>query len=169
MPHATSFYILQMHIKKGIIWTSTSLVDMSTKEMSDISQQPPTDPPSADEGDEGGSLLPQERLKRFFLAVPLLSLLVGGALLVAEVIIIVLMLVTPAMLGVSEELALTATQRGVLGGVSILMLIEAAAFGIIDIGRVLLRNVDIYNKYYKCKCILFGLQKNGSVMIYNLY
>ena len=101
--------------------------------MSDISQQPPPEhTPAANE--EGHSLLPQERLKRFFLAVPLLSFLVGGALLLVEVTVIVLVLVAPTTVGITEELALSEAQRGVLGAVSVVMLIEAVAFGIIDIG-----------------------------------
>ena len=100
----------------------------TSKEMSGISQQP------TDERDSH-ELLPKERLKRFFIAAPLLSLIVGGALLIAEVTIIVLLLAAPSRVGISEELALTKTQRGVLGGVSIIMLIEAVAFGVIDIGK----------------------------------
>ena len=107
----------------------------SSKEMSDSSQHPPpeTDTPPTKE-EEGQSLLPQERLKRFFLAAPFLSLLVGGALLVVEVIIIVLVLATPSRVGISDDVALTKGQRAVLGAVSIIMLIEAVAFGVIDIG-----------------------------------
>ena len=101
--------------------------------MSDISQQPP---PSghAKKEDEEHSLLPRERLRRFFLAVPLLSLLVGGALFLTEVTVIVLVLASPTTVGISEELALTEAQRAVLGAVSVVMLIEAVIFGVIDIG-----------------------------------
>jgi hypothetical protein len=85
---------------------------------------------SADDRD----LLPKEKLKRFFLGIPIVSLLVGGALLIAEVVVIILVLVSPETVGISEEAALSRVQRGVLGGVSIVMLIEAVLFGTIDIG-----------------------------------
>ena len=126
----------------------------SSKEMSDISQQsPPEHTPATNE--EGHSLLPQERLKRLFLAVPLLSLLVGGALLLTEVTVIVLVLVAPTTVGISEELALTKAQRGVLGAVSIIMLIEAVVFGIIDIGIYVTIIVRMYMELcltWFCKC-----------------
>ena len=113
--------------------------------MGDVTQQPSADASSTNE--EGHSLLPKDRLKRFFLAVPVLSLLVGGALLTTEVTVIVLVLVAPTTVGISEELALTRAQRGVLGGVSIIMLIEAIIFGVIDIGttQYILQYMDTYN------------------------
>ena len=80
-------------------------------------------------------LLPKERLRRFFLGIPIISLLVGGALFIAEVTVIVLVLASPETVGISEDAALSRVQRGVLGGVSIVMLIEAVLFGTIDIGN----------------------------------
>ena len=98
--------------------------------------QPPPDTPhtSSTDGQDNTSLLPHERLKSFFLGVPILSILVGGAVLIAEVVIIILVLAVPETVGLAEDVALTRAQRGVLGGVSIVMLIEAVIFGVIDIG-----------------------------------
>ena len=44
------------------------------------------------------------------------------------------MLAAPRTVGISEDAALTRAQRGVLGAVSVLMLVEAVLLGIIDIG-----------------------------------
>lgn len=96
--------------------------------MTDVTQQPST------ESDGGSDLLPKEKLRRFFMGVPILSLIVGAILLIAEVTIIVLVLAAPGAVGISEELQLTRAQRGVLGGISVLMVIEAVALGLVDIG-----------------------------------
>ena len=92
------------------------------------------------DNDDDNTLLPKDRLKRFFTTVPVLSLIVGGALLTAEVTVIVLVLTAPSLVGVTEDAALTPVQRGVLGGTSIILLIEAVLFGVIDIG--------IYMQYF---------------------
>lgn len=99
-----------------------------------ITEIKPTPSSEHEDNSVDNSLLPKDRLKRFFLTVPILSLIVGGTLLLAEVTVIVLVLTVPAAVGVTEDVALTSVQRGVLGGVSIVMLIEAVLFGVIDIG-----------------------------------
>ena len=96
-----------------------------------ITEIKPTPSSEHEDNSVDNSLLPKDRLKRFFLTVPILSLIVGGTLLLAEVTVIVLVLTVPAAVGVTEDVALTS---GVLGGVSIVMLIEAVLFGVIDIG-----------------------------------
>ena len=96
------------------------------------SQQPPSDIPTTNKEEEEDSL--QNKIQKFLLTEPLLSLLVGGTLLVIEVTAIILLLVSPTMVGISDENALTETQRTVLGVVTIIMLVEAMAFGSIDIG-----------------------------------
>lgn len=58
----------------------------------------------------------------------------GGTLLLAEVTVIVLMLAVPRSVGVPEHAVLTSVQRGILGGVSIILLIEAVLYGVTDIG-----------------------------------
>ena len=98
--------------------------------MTDVTTQPSTE----NDGGSDKDLLPQEKLKRFFMGVPILSLIVGSILLIAEVTIIVLVLVAPGTVGISEDLQLTRTQRGVLGGISVLMVIEAVVLGVVDIG-----------------------------------
>ena len=104
------------------------------------SSPPPTSPqsPHAPDNftdDRDDTLLPATRkLRNFFLGIPIISLVVGGVLLIAEVAIIILVLAAPRTVGISEDAALTRAQRGVLGAVSVLMLVEAVLLGIIDIG-----------------------------------
>ena len=87
-----------------------------------------------EDGEEGRPHSPQEKVKRFLLATPLLSLLVGGILLVIEATVIIVFLVSPRRLGIAEESELTRAQRAVLGTVSVVMFIEAIALGSFDIG-----------------------------------
>ena len=95
------------------------------------SPQPLADIPTTNKEEEDSL---QNKIQKFLLTEPLLSLLVGGTLLVIEVTAIILLLVSPTTVGISDENALTETQRTVLGVVTIIMLVEAMAFGSIDIG-----------------------------------
>ena len=113
------------------------------------SSPPPTSPqsPHAPDNftdDRDDTLLPATRkLRNFFLGIPIISLVVGGVLLIAEVAIIILVLAAPRTVGISEDAALTRAQRGVLGAVSVLMLVEAVLLGIIDIGTCIYMYIQI--------------------------
>ena len=134
------------------VHVSTSGMEEQMEDMASQSQDSPSTTPSQtqeDTGEDSSSLMPKDELKRFFLGAPILSLSVGGALLVIEVTVIVLVLAAPATVGVTEDVALTPAQRGVLGGVSILMLIEAVLCGIVDIGRA----VQVLHIQYTSTCV----------------
>ena len=98
--------------------------------------QPASSLPAKPGGGGGDSQLPQAtvRVRRFFLGLPILSIIVGGALLLAEVIIITLVLAAPDVVGIAEDVQLSSAQRGVLGAVSVVMVVEAFLLGTIDTG-----------------------------------
>ena len=130
--------------QKSKMTDPTQMTDISSKPSHSSPDTPDT---SSTDGQDHTSLLTHKRLKKFYiLGVPILSLLVGGALLLIEVVIIILVLADPEALGIAEDVALTAAQRGVLGAVSIVMLIEAVILGVIDIGTILIPFSSILQK-----------------------
>lgn len=117
--------------------TNTDDLQLVQRSTEASSPTQPSSPLQAQPGSEAGeSRLPQAtvRVKRFFLGLPILSIIVGGALLLAEVIIITLVLAAPDVVGIVEDVQLTNAQRGVLGAVSVVMVVEAFLLGTIDTG-----------------------------------